>query len=96
MMDRRRFLQTVGAGVLAAPLAAEAQADRVYRIGLIGVDAGERAGQAAPRQGLDALGHYDRLPTLTAEPVARSSSAPTDSSSDAPISKEAHRGRIQA
>jgi putative ABC transport system substrate-binding protein len=87
MMDRRHFLQTVGAGVLAAPLAAEAQqADKVYRIGLIGVDAGERAGQAALRQGLRALGyeegrnlvieyreaegHYDRLPAITAELIA--------------------------
>ena len=60
MIDRRRFLQIVSAGVLAAPLAAGAQqADRVYRIGLIGVDAGERAGQAALRQGLRALGYEE-------------------------------------
>jgi hypothetical protein len=37
-MDRRRFLLTSLAGVLAAPLAAEGQqAGKLYRIGLLGV-----------------------------------------------------------
>jgi putative tryptophan/tyrosine transport system substrate-binding protein len=35
MMTRRRFLQTVSVSVLAAPLTAEAQQARVYRIGVI-------------------------------------------------------------
>jgi putative ABC transport system substrate-binding protein len=36
MMNRRRFLQSVGASLLAAPLAAEAQqTDRIRRIGLL-------------------------------------------------------------
>jgi putative tryptophan/tyrosine transport system substrate-binding protein len=86
-VDRRRFLVMPLAAVVAALPAAEAQqAQKVYRIGLIGVDAGERAGQAALRQGLRALGYeegrnlvieyreaegrYDRLPALTAELIA--------------------------
>jgi len=36
MMDRRAFVIGVGSGLLAAPLAAEAeQGERVYRIGLL-------------------------------------------------------------
>ena len=34
-MDRRAFLGTVAGGVLAAPLAAEAQQARVYRVGVV-------------------------------------------------------------
>ena len=34
-MDRRAFLGTVAGGLLAAPLAAEAQQPRVYRVGVI-------------------------------------------------------------
>jgi len=37
-MDRRTFLGTLAGGLLAVPLAAEAQpAGKVYRIGLLGV-----------------------------------------------------------
>ena len=70
----------------ALPLAAEAQqTGKVYRIGLIGVDAAEEPGHTALRQGLRDLGYeegknlvieyraaegqYDRLPPLTAELV---------------------------
>ena len=36
-MDRRAFLGTVAGGLLAAPLAAEAQpAGKVYRVGILG------------------------------------------------------------
>jgi hypothetical protein len=41
MLNRRRFLGTLSASLLVAPLAAEAQpAERVYRIGLfhVGLD----------------------------------------------------------
>ena len=34
-MDRRMFLGTLAGGLLAAPLAAEAQQPRVYRVGVI-------------------------------------------------------------
>ena len=38
MMDRRAFIVTLTGGLLAAPLAAEAQpAGKVYRIGLLGI-----------------------------------------------------------
>ena len=84
VMDRRRFLVTSVAGVLAAPLAAGAQpAEKVHRIGLIGVDTAEEPGHAALREGLRALGYeegknlvieyrgaegqYDRLPAMSAE-----------------------------
>jgi putative ABC transport system substrate-binding protein len=36
MMDRRRFLLTSLAGALAAPLAAGAQAGKMWRIGFLG------------------------------------------------------------
>ncbi|HEY3066130.1 MAG TPA: ABC transporter substrate-binding protein [Methylomirabilota bacterium] len=87
MMTRRRFLQAVSASVLPSARAVEAQhAERIYRIGLIGIDAAERPGHVAFRQGLRALGYeegknlviefreahgeYDRLPALAAELVA--------------------------
>ena len=45
MMDRRRFLLTSLAGVLVAPLAAEAQrAGKVYRIGYRSIQRPEIAG----------------------------------------------------
>jgi hypothetical protein len=34
-MDRRAFLGTVAGGIFAAPLAAEAQQPRVYRVGVV-------------------------------------------------------------
>jgi len=36
-MDRRAFVSMVAAGLLAAPLAAEAQPAKKYRIGLLGL-----------------------------------------------------------
>jgi putative ABC transport system substrate-binding protein len=85
-VDRRRFLLTSLAGAVAAPLAAGAQPPgKVYRIGLIGVDAAEGPGHTALRQGLRAFGYeegknlvveyraaegrYERLPALSAELV---------------------------
>ena len=76
----------VALAAFALPLAAEAQqTGKVYRIGLIGVDAAEEPGHTALRQGLRDLGYeegknlvieyraaegqYDRLPALTAELV---------------------------
>ena len=86
-MDRRRFLLTSVAGALGAPLGAGArQAGKVWRIGLVGLDASETPGHAALRQGLRDLGYeegknlvvefrgaggrYDRLPSVTAELLA--------------------------
>jgi len=52
------FLSTLTGGLLAAPLAAEAQpAGKAWRIGLIGVDEGEALAHAAFRQGLRDLGY---------------------------------------
>jgi hypothetical protein len=59
-VDRRRFLLTSLAGALAAPLAAGAQqAGKIYRVGLIGVDAAEAAGHIALREGLRTLGYEE-------------------------------------
>ena len=82
MMDRRVFLGTLGGGLLAAPLAAEAQAGKVYRIGVL-------ANEPSPmweafRQRLKELGYVEghivfeyrwsagqveRFPSLAAELV---------------------------
>jgi len=62
MMDRRRFLASTGAVLLAAPLAAQAeQADRVFRIGVLGhSSASASAGRIeAFRQGLRDLGYVE-------------------------------------
>ena len=41
-MDRRTFLGALASGLLAAPLAAEAQqAEKVYRVGLLGEKASD-------------------------------------------------------
>jgi putative ABC transport system substrate-binding protein len=61
-MDRRAFIAAVTGGLLAAPLAAEAQtADRVYRVGFLGqTSAPDLARQtAALRQGLRDLGYEE-------------------------------------
>ena len=59
-MDRRRFLLTSLAGVVAAPPAAMAQqAGKIYRIGLVGLDSSEVPGHMALRQGLRDLGYYE-------------------------------------
>jgi putative ABC transport system substrate-binding protein len=84
MMDRRTFLAGTGAGLVAAPLAAEAQqAGKVYRIGVLSTADGPE--WEAFRQGLRALGYiegrnifieyrwhagkFDQLPALAAELV---------------------------
>jgi putative ABC transport system substrate-binding protein len=62
-VDRRAFLWAVTGGLLAPPLAAEAQPPRtVYRIGVLEmVDAASNsANLAAFRQGLTAFGYVDR------------------------------------
>ena len=61
-MNRRAFFKTFAIGLLAAPLAAEAQAGKVYRIGVLEmVDAASNsANLAALRQGLAAFGYVDR------------------------------------
>jgi putative ABC transport system substrate-binding protein len=60
-MDRRRFLLTSLAGVVAAPLCAEAQAPgKVYRIGFLRYLAcSEQFGLATLRQGLRDLGYVE-------------------------------------
>jgi putative ABC transport system substrate-binding protein len=84
-MDRRRFLLTSLAGVLAAPLGVKAQqASKVYRIGYLAAGGGGPAGlafeQALREHGWVlggnlvityryAEGKYDRLPALAAELV---------------------------
>jgi putative ABC transport system substrate-binding protein len=85
MMDRRRFLVTSLAGVLAAPLVAEAQQPgKVYRIGLLSPTS-HGLGIEGFHEGLRALGYvevrnvvveyrsaegrFDRLPALAAELV---------------------------
>jgi hypothetical protein len=57
-MDRRTFIGTVASGLLAAPLAAEAQqAAKVARIGFLAINlAPNRHLQEAFRQGLRDLG----------------------------------------
>ena len=55
MMDRRRFLVTSLAGVIAAPLAVKAQpAGKVFRIGALGVGSPELL-----RQGLREVGYVE-------------------------------------
>jgi ABC-type uncharacterized transport system substrate-binding protein len=58
-MDRRTFLHGMAGGLLAAPLAAEAQQARVYRIGFISSASASAmaARDEAFRQGLRALGY---------------------------------------
>src|ERR1700737_183802 len=63
-MDRRTFLGTLAGGLLAAPLAGEAQqADKVYRIGILGnvplSDPGSARLWGAFADGLRDLGYVD-------------------------------------
>jgi putative ABC transport system substrate-binding protein len=61
-MDRRRFLLTSLAGVLAAPLAAEAQrATKVYRVGFLGAASAAQYTRQIDgmRQGLRELGYIE-------------------------------------
>ena len=58
-MDRRTFISGITVGLLAAPLAAEAQQAKVSRIGvLLGLASPEHA-QAGFREGLRELGYVD-------------------------------------
>jgi ABC-type uncharacterized transport system substrate-binding protein len=62
-MDRRAFIGTLAAGLLAAPIAAEAQqAGKVPRVGLLTGDseAGSRTRFAVFREGLRELGYVDK------------------------------------
>jgi len=60
MMDRRAFLGTVAGGLLAAPLAAEAQQPgKVYRIAMLGVTAMDPLLNEAFKQGLGELGYTE-------------------------------------
>src|SRR5213593_2038677 len=62
MMDRRTFIGTVAGGLLAAPLATEAQQSaRVWRIGYLafGVRPPDSAPPAALRQALRELGYVE-------------------------------------
>jgi ABC-type uncharacterized transport system substrate-binding protein len=61
MISRRRFLASLSAGVLAAPLAAEAQAGKVYRIGLLQIETRERLVPylKAFEEGLRELGYIE-------------------------------------
>src|SRR5260370_24798902 len=86
-MDRREFLGTLAAGLLAAPLAAGApQAGKVYRIGFVvgarnpGVessfprgllDLGYVEGRDVVIEWRDASGHNDRLLALAADLIGR-------------------------
>jgi putative ABC transport system substrate-binding protein len=58
-MDRRVFLGSL-AGLIAAPLAAEAQqAGKVYRIGYLSIGSGPSPRTEALRQGLRELGYVE-------------------------------------
>ena len=62
MMERRTFLGVIAGGLLAAPLAAEAQqADRIARIGYLALNlaAGDPRGREAFLQGLGDLGYVE-------------------------------------
>jgi putative tryptophan/tyrosine transport system substrate-binding protein len=58
-MDRRRFLLTSVAGVVAAPLAAGAQAGKVYRIGILGNNPLPPALRDSFQEGLGQLGYTE-------------------------------------
>jgi putative ABC transport system substrate-binding protein len=61
-MDRRAFLGAMGGGLLAAPLAGEAQqAGKVYRIGTISISPQDRAGHVikAFEEALRELGYVE-------------------------------------
>ena len=60
MINRRTFLGALAGGLLAAPLAAEAQpAGKVYRIGLLGTHSGQASPMEALRVGLRDLGYME-------------------------------------
>jgi putative ABC transport system substrate-binding protein len=58
VLDRRTFLSTVTLGLLAAPLAAEAQqAGKVWRVGYLSLASGPSPRSEAFQQGLRELGY---------------------------------------
>jgi ABC-type uncharacterized transport system substrate-binding protein len=60
VINRRAFLGAIAGGLLAAPLAAEAeQAGKVYRIGLLSANAAGVPLTGAFRQGLRDLGYVE-------------------------------------
>jgi ABC-type uncharacterized transport system substrate-binding protein len=60
VIPRRAFLGTVAGGLLAAPLAAEAQqTGKVYRIGYLSIASGPSPRTEALRQGLRELGYIE-------------------------------------
>ncbi len=60
MIDRRGFISSLGLGLLATPLAAEAQqAGKVYRVGVLSSGPSSRSGLL--RQGLRDLGYVEGL-----------------------------------
>jgi len=60
VMDRRTFIGTLAGGLLATPLAAEAQqAEKVYRIGFLSPGPGPSSSTEAFRQGLRELGYVE-------------------------------------
>ena len=60
MMDRRAFIGTFAGGLLAAPLAAEAQqAGKVYRIAVLGLTPTDPSLNAAFKQGLGQFGYTE-------------------------------------
>ena len=86
MLTRRRLVSGMLAAIVAPCAANGQQTGRVYRIGLVGLDASEAPGHKALRDGLRDLGYverknvtieyraahgrYDLLPALTAELVS--------------------------
>src|SRR5260370_34404694 len=59
-MDRRAFIGSLGGGLLAAPLAAEAQpTGKAYRIGYLSIASGPSPRTEALRQGLRELGYIE-------------------------------------
>src|SRR5262245_19246850 len=58
-MDRRAFIALMGGSMLAAPLTAEAQQARVYRIGVLGPTPIAPSSDAGFRKGLGQFGYTD-------------------------------------
>src|SRR3984893_19020490 len=60
MISRRAFISTMAGGLLAPPLAAEAQpTGKVYRIGYLSIGSGPSPRTEALRQGLRELGYIE-------------------------------------
>jgi putative ABC transport system substrate-binding protein len=77
-MDRRAFITLVGGSILAVPLAAEGQAGKVPRIGMIGEFSAAHPFVAAFRQGLGELGYAEgqSIVVETATSTGRSTESP--------------------